>query len=180
MLHQPPYEVVRKFGLLVLLARGHLAYIGKVSDLSEHLEGMGLRAPALINPADWWLECLTLSSSAAFPAEQSSDEERAAHARWVQTLRRADDFGKDGGTASNRVLSLLKKEERCPFSGRAARGLIGIRTDHSLVAVDAAHPLPCQVDLLVGTEGPSSDHAVRQARRLDLGVRCIRPTGLHL
>ena len=88
VLHQPPFELVQKFSVVVLMARGgRIAYLGPCEGLGIFFgREMGLNAPAAINPADFWLDCLTMSSADALPGPGATAAQKEAHWRWVCSI----------------------------------------------------------------------------------------------
>jgi ABC-type multidrug transport system ATPase subunit len=57
-IHQPSYEIFKKFHKLLLLDEGRIVFHGLVSDAPHFFSSVGFTAPSFENPADFYLRVL--------------------------------------------------------------------------------------------------------------------------
>lgn len=72
-IHQPSFEVLSLFTKVILLAPGgRLIYDGSSADALTHFESLGFICPSRKNPADFFLDLLTLEDASQKEAHEQS------------------------------------------------------------------------------------------------------------
>ncbi|KAJ3177981.1 ATP-binding cassette sub- G member 2 [Gaertneriomyces sp. JEL0708] len=64
-IHQPSFELLSLFDRVVLLSAGYTAYYGSVEAALDHFEGLGYPLPPKKNPADFFMDLLTIAEDTA-------------------------------------------------------------------------------------------------------------------
>ena len=62
-IHQPRLEIIKKFDRIALLAEGRVVFFGTVEEAIEHFARLGFACPPFENPADFFLDLLTVQSN---------------------------------------------------------------------------------------------------------------------
>jgi len=68
-IHQPNSQIFHLFDHLLLLAKGHMIYNGLTRDVMKYFHDIGTEPPALMNPADWFMDILHLK-----PGDKEGEE----------------------------------------------------------------------------------------------------------
>jgi hypothetical protein len=61
-IHQPKYSIFKLFHSLILLHEGKMAYMGRAAEAEAYFERLGFEREVSNNPADWFVDVLTLST----------------------------------------------------------------------------------------------------------------------
>ncbi|KAI9093005.1 P-loop containing nucleoside triphosphate hydrolase protein [Phlyctochytrium arcticum] len=64
-IHQPSYEILSLFSKVTLLAGGSTVFYGPVDEAVNHFATLGYPCPPRKNPADWFLDLLTIEEETA-------------------------------------------------------------------------------------------------------------------
>jgi ABC-type multidrug transport system ATPase subunit len=89
VIHQPRSSIFNLFDLLLLLSAGRLMYFGKASHAVPYFSAMGYPCPEHFNPADFFLDILSVNSkSAALETESRARIDALARA-WADPLNAA-------------------------------------------------------------------------------------------
>ena len=63
-IHQPRYEVLKKFDKVMLMAKGYTVYFGKVNDeLLDYFQNCGFNCPKFENPADFIIRSINTTET---------------------------------------------------------------------------------------------------------------------
>merc|ERR1712137_1367000 len=95
-IHQPRNQAFNLFDRLFLLARGREIYSGPISNAATYFEEMGYECPAFENPADFYIDLLTIDSTSIEKEEESKRRindiiERSENNRYVAEHFQPDD-----------------------------------------------------------------------------------------
>jgi ABC-type multidrug transport system ATPase subunit len=114
VIHQPRSSIFNLFDLLLLLSAGRLMYFGKASHAAPYFSAMGYPCPEHFNPADFFLDLLSVNSkSAALETESRARIDALARA-WADPLNAAKSARPK---AQRRVtLSLINPEDLRTYS----------------------------------------------------------------
>ncbi|KAJ2637478.1 hypothetical protein GGF40_002337 [Coemansia sp. RSA 1286] len=69
--HQPNANMLECFDRILLLSQGHLVYFGKSSDAINYFESMGYPCPLRQNPADFFIDLMSLNNRSPEDLERS-------------------------------------------------------------------------------------------------------------
>ncbi|KAI8823569.1 P-loop containing nucleoside triphosphate hydrolase protein [Fimicolochytrium jonesii] len=89
-IHQPSYEIMELFSTVIFLAEGTVAYMGSPEKALLHFEEVaGYKCPIRKNPADFFMDCLTVRLD-----YQKEDSERVKRFKAFSDTKRSIDVGK--------------------------------------------------------------------------------------
>ncbi|KAI9093004.1 P-loop containing nucleoside triphosphate hydrolase protein [Phlyctochytrium arcticum] len=97
-IHQPSYEILSLFSKVTLLAGGSTVFYGGVDEAVQHFAGLGYPCPPRKNPADWFLDLLTID-------EETATEDMARVKGFHEAYRKLDDVS-GGGTNDTKGVKL--------------------------------------------------------------------------
>lgn len=63
VIHQPSSQTFNLFSHLLLLAKGKIVYLGKIKEMENYFEKMGIQMPPFYNPADFYIQQLSIIPS---------------------------------------------------------------------------------------------------------------------
>ena len=63
VIHQPSSQTFNLFSHLLLLAKGKTVYLGKLTEMDNYFEKMGVKMPPFYNPADFYIQQLSIIPS---------------------------------------------------------------------------------------------------------------------
>lgn len=64
-IHQPRLNTLKKFNKILLLAEGYVVFFGSVDEAIEHFARLGYPCPNMENPADYFIDLLTVNRESA-------------------------------------------------------------------------------------------------------------------
>ncbi|KAJ1428243.1 ABC-2 type transporter-domain-containing protein [Ochromonadaceae sp. CCMP2298] len=84
VIHQPRSSIFALFDQLLLLSAGRLCYFGPASEAVAYFSGMGHACPAHFNPADFFLDVLSVDVKSAQNERRSTARIDRIARRWAQ------------------------------------------------------------------------------------------------
>eukprot|EP00808_Paulinella_micropora_P019942 g58890.t1 len=86
-IHQPKASIYRMFDKIILMAQGQVAFQGTPDEAMTFFAKMGLPLPEQTNPADFYMDCLTLDLETAKAARQSQNRVSSVISAWKKEYR---------------------------------------------------------------------------------------------
>ncbi|KAK1864939.1 hypothetical protein I4F81_007475 [Pyropia yezoensis] len=81
-IHQPQSSIYALFDDLLLLAEGRVVYMGPTSGAHEYFEGLGHGCPPAYNPAEHWIDLVSIDYASPDTEAISRQRVRKLHAAW--------------------------------------------------------------------------------------------------
>lgn len=91
-IHQPRANILSMFDKILLLSQGRTIFFGSLDDALRHFERLGHKCPELENPADFFLDRISVDGR----TEESRGESEARIAMLIQEWERVDSAGASG------------------------------------------------------------------------------------
>ncbi|KAI8916954.1 P-loop containing nucleoside triphosphate hydrolase protein [Powellomyces hirtus] len=100
-IHQPSVELLELFSSVVVLCAGKVAYFGPVDAATEHFRSLGYDCPPHKNPADFFLDVVTIASEGG---KEEDARVRTLHEAY-RSVERARDAGQTSAISTSNVAS---------------------------------------------------------------------------
>lgn len=81
-IHQPRANILRLFSKILLLSQGKIIFYGSIGEAIDHFRGQGLPCPTMENPADFFLDQITVDLRDPEAREVSQARVNRLHAAW--------------------------------------------------------------------------------------------------
>ncbi|TPX56692.1 hypothetical protein PhCBS80983_g04354 [Powellomyces hirtus] len=102
-IHQPSVELLELFSSVVVLCAGKVAYFGPVDAATEHFRSLGYDCPPHKNPADFFLDVVTIASEGG---KEEDARVRTLHEAY-RSVERARDAGQTSAISTSNVASRM-------------------------------------------------------------------------
>lgn len=122
VIHQPRSSIFALFDLLLLLSAGRLMYFGKASQAVAYFSAMGYPCPAHFNPADFFLDLLSVNAKSSALETESRTRIDALARGWADPLNTAKTVAMAGHT---RVVEESKHGEEAEVQSEDEDEIIG-------------------------------------------------------
>lgn len=114
VIHQPRSSIYALFDRLLLLSEGRLMFFGDAKDALQYFEGLGFHCPSLFNPADYFLDILSIETKTIEMEESSLNRVDAFAKAWQNYEKSRDDVYKVELSSSKRLLESATLENIDP------------------------------------------------------------------
>lgn len=82
-IHQPRTDILFLFSKIMLLSAGKVVYFGSVPDSLDYYASLGYRCPALVNPADFFLDNITVDYRTPSATDLSKQKVVIFQEKWM-------------------------------------------------------------------------------------------------
>ena len=72
-IHQPRPDVMMMFDKIFLLTQGKCVFFGDLADALEHFSSLGYECPSLMNPADYFIDLITIDDRTEKDQQETSE-----------------------------------------------------------------------------------------------------------
>ncbi|KAK0452925.1 P-loop containing nucleoside triphosphate hydrolase protein [Desarmillaria tabescens] len=177
-LHQSSSELYKRFGNVLLLAKGgRVAYSGSASEMLDYMSSVGFECPAMMNPADFALDVVSVDTREAEQEELG----RAKVNELVKAFKDRQEMNDSGSPLYDKQiwpsLTHLKGYERRMLSITSAlpillkRGVLAFLRQNSLLVMRVGSVLGISIGIGLFFSPLGHDYSSVQSR-----VGCIQET----
>lgn len=83
-IHQPRIKILEQFTKIILISMGQIVFFGAVHEAIEHFKDQGYECPEYENPADFFLDLITIDQRSEQAREESTTRVKKLIAAWKQ------------------------------------------------------------------------------------------------
>jgi ABC-type multidrug transport system ATPase subunit len=84
-IHQPRMSILENFSKIILLSDGQIIFYGSTQEALEHFESLGMKCPPHENPADFFIDAITIDMRTDLSRQASLRKVRHMSRMWVES-----------------------------------------------------------------------------------------------